>query len=150
VAKELKPGDRFLDRFHIKYLAAEGGMASIYVAEDHVSGHEIAVKSLYPYYTENEVIRTRFLEEGRIQNVMRHPNVIRVFDVIEEPALAILMEYVDGPTLDDFLADHGPLSTEKIVDVIIPVMSAVGFAHSRGIIHRDIKQIGRASCRERV
>lgn len=139
MAKDLKPGDRFLERFQIKYLAAEGGMASVYLAQDHVSGHEIAVKTLYPYYSENRVIRTRFLEEGRIQRVMRHPNVIRVFDVIEEPALAILMEFVDGPTLDDFLAQNGPLTTEQVIDVIIPVMSAVGFAHSRGIIHRDIK-----------
>lgn len=139
MAGELKPGDRFLDRFRIQYLAAEGGMASIYVAADEMTGHEIAVKSLYPYYIDNQIIRTRFLEEGRIQKVLRHPNVIRVFDVIEEPALAILMEYVDGPTLDDFLGNQGPLSTEQVIDVIIPVMSAVGFAHSRGIIHRDIK-----------
>ncbi len=136
---ELKPGDRFLDRFQIQYLSAEGGMASIYVARDEITTHDIAVKSLYPYYADNKTIVSRFLEEGRIQMMLRHPNIVRVFQVIEEPSLAILMEYVEGPTLDEYLAEHGPMNKQEIIDVIIPSMSAVGFAHSRGIIHRDIK-----------
>lgn len=139
MAVDLRPGDRFLDRFRIEYLAAEGGMASIYAARDELTSHTVAVKVLYPYYADNAIIRSRFVEEGRIQQLLKHPNIVRVFQVLDEPFMAILMEYVEGPTLDDFLADRGPLTQEQVIDVIIPVMSAVGFAHSRGIIHRDIK-----------
>lgn len=139
MAVDLRPGDRFLDRFRIEYLAAEGGMASIYSARDELTSHSIAVKVLYPYYSDNAIIRTRFLEEGRIQQLLKHPNIVRVFQILDEPLMAILMEFVDGPTLDEYLGDEGPLSQEQVIDVIIPVMSALGFAHSRGIIHRDIK-----------
>lgn len=139
MAVDLRPGDRFLDRFRIEYLAAEGGMASIYAACDELTSHTVAVKVLYPYYADNAIIRSRFVEEGRIQQLLKHPNIVRVFQVLDEPFMAILMEYVEGPTLDDFLADNGPLTQEQVIDVIIPVMSAVGFAHGRGIIHRDIK-----------
>ena len=136
---DLKPGDRFLDRFRVEYLAAEGGMASIYAARDELTSHTVALKVLYPYYNDNAIIRARFIEEGRIQQLLRHPNIIRVFQIQDVPFLAILMEFVEGPTLDDFLASNGPLSTSQVIDVIIPCMSAVGFAHSQGVIHRDLK-----------
>lgn len=139
MSADLKVGDRFLDRFRVEHLAAEGGMASIYAATDEQTGHRVALKVLYPYYSDNAIIRTRFLEEGRIQQLLRHPNIIRVFAIQDVPTLAILMEFVEGPTLDDFLASHGPLNTEEVIDVIIPVMSAVGFAHGQGVIHRDLK-----------
>ncbi len=136
---DLKSGDRVLDRFRVEFLAAEGGMASIYAATDELTNHRVALKVLYPYYSDNAIIRARFVEEGRIQQQLRHPNIIRVFQIQDVPFLAILMEFVEGPTLDDFLASNGPLSSAQIVDVFIPMMSAVGFAHSQGVIHRDIK-----------
>jgi serine/threonine protein kinase len=136
---ELAPGSRLLDRFTIQKPIAEGGMASIYLARDEVTGRSVAVKALYDYYAENDVIRTRFLEEGRLQQLLRHPNIVHVFHVVEDPVLAFVMEHVDGPTLDDYLIQNGPLSEQDLVDIIIPVMSAVGFAHSKGVIHRDIK-----------
>jgi serine/threonine protein kinase len=114
-------------------------MASIYAARDELTNHRVALKVLYPYYSDNAIIRARFVEEGRIQQQLRHPNIIRVFQIQDVPFLAILMEFVEGPTLDDFLASNGPLSSAQIVDVFIPMMSAVGFAHSQGVIHRDIK-----------
>jgi len=136
---DLKSGDRVLDRFRVEFLAAEGGMASIYAATDELTNHRVALKVLYPYYSDNVIIRARFIEEGRIQQQLRHPNIIRVFQIQDVPFLAILMEFVEGPTLDDFLASNGPLSSAQVVDVFIPMMSAVGFAHSQGVIHRDIK-----------
>lgn len=114
-------------------------MASIFLAKDEVTDRSVAVKVLYDYYADNEVIRTRFLEEGRLQQMLRHPNIVHVLNVVEEPVLAFVMEHVDGPTLDDYLIHNGPLSEQELVDIIIPVMSAVGFAHSKGVVHRDIK-----------
>lgn len=135
----LAKGDRLLGRFSIEKPIAEGGMASIFLATDEATGRSVAVKVLYDYYADNEVIRVRFLEEGRLQQMLRHPNIVHVFNVVEDPVLAFVMEHVDGPTLDDYLIQNGPLSEQQLVDIIIPVMSAVGFAHSKGVIHRDIK-----------
>ncbi len=134
----LKSGELFAGRYLIEGLIAEGGMASIYRAQDEQSGRYVAVKVLYPYYSENEIIRQRFVEEGNIQKSLGHPNVVLVNDVVLDP-LAIIMEHVEGPTLDDYLAERGQLPEDEILDIIIPVMSALGLAHSKGIIHRDLK-----------
>ena len=134
----LKSGERFAGRYLIETLIAEGGMASIYRAHDEQQGRAVAVKVLYPYYNDNEVIRKRFVEEGNIQKSLGHPNVVHVNDIVLEP-LAIVMEHVDGPTLDDYLAEQGQLTEEEMLDIVIPIMSALGLAHSKGIIHRDLK-----------
>lgn len=134
----LKSGERFGDRYVVDQMIAEGGMASIYLALDERRRQRVAVKVLYPYYADNQVIRARFAEEGRIQQLLAHPNVVQVYEVLEEP-LAIVMEHVDGPTLDDYLAEQGQLDEGEILDIAIAVMSALGLAHSRGIIHRDLK-----------
>ena len=134
----LKKGTRFARRYVIEGLIAEGGMASIFRARDEQLQRLVAVKVLYPYYADNHVIRARFAEEGRIQQMLGHPNVVKVYEVLEEP-LAIVMEHVDGPTLDEYLAEQGQLDESDILDIAVPVMSALGLAHSRGIIHRDLK-----------
>ena len=134
----LKPGARFAGRYMIEALIAEGGMASIYRAQDEQSGRHVAIKVLYPYYSDNEIIRQRFVEEGNIQAALGHPNVVHVHDIVLEP-LAIVMEHVNGPTLDELLAEKGFVEENEILDLIIPVMSALGLAHSKGIIHRDLK-----------
>ncbi len=134
----LKPGQRFAGRYVVDGLIAEGGMASIYLAADEQLRRRVAVKVLYPYYADNEVIRARFAEEGRIQQMLVHPNVVEVYDVLERP-LAIVMEHVDGPTLDDYLAEQGQLEESDTLDIAVAVMSALGLAHSQGIIHRDLK-----------
>lgn len=134
----LKSGERFAGRYLVESLIDEGGMASIYSAQDERSGQRVAVKVLYPYYSENQIIRERFVEEGNIQQALGHPNVVHVTDIVLDP-LAIVMEHVDGPTLDDYLAEKGQLDEDEILDIIIPVMSALGLAHSKGIIHRDLK-----------
>ncbi len=134
----LTPGERFAERYVVESLIAEGGMASIYRARDEKTRRLVAIKVLYPYYSDNRVIRARFIEEGRIQQMLGHPNVVHVQQVVEEP-LAIVMEHIDGITLDDFLAEQGQIAEADMLDIIIPVMSALGMAHSKGIIHRDLK-----------
>ena len=134
----LKPGERFAGRYVVEDLIAEGGMASIFRARDEKQKRFVAVKVLYPYYADNRVIRARFIEEGRIQQMLVHPNVVLVYEVLEKP-LSIVMEHVDGPTLDDYLAEQGQLAEAEILDISIAVMSALGLAHSKGIIHRDLK-----------
>ncbi|QDG51886.1 serine/threonine protein kinase [Persicimonas caeni] len=135
----LEPGEILLDRYVVEHQVAEGGMAAIHLTHDRATGEKVAIKVLYPYYSQNPVVCTRFLDEGRIQRYLDHPNIINVYDIVEQPQLAIIMEYIDGPTLDEYLQDHGPLEPQELLSLMLPVLSAVGFAHHKGVIHRDIK-----------
>lgn len=142
--KEPKPpnihaGMVICERYRIEEQIARGGMATIYLAEDQQAGEPVAIKVLYPQYKDNDVVRARFLDEGRIQGMLDHPNVVRVQDVLTRPVLSFVMEYVDGETLEQYLQREGPLEQNEIVDLMMPVMSAIGFAHNKGIVHRDLK-----------
>lgn len=135
----LEPGKVLLERYVVEKQVAEGGMAAIHLTHDRATGEKVAIKVLYPYYSQNPVVCTRFLDEGRIQRYLDHPNIINVLDIVEKPQLAIVMEYIDGPTLDEHLQARGPFDIEQLLSLMLPVLSAVGFAHHKGVIHRDIK-----------
>lgn len=134
----IHPGTVLCERYRIERQLAKGGMATIYLATDDEIDEPVAVKVLYDKYSDNDVVRARFVDEGRIQSMLDHPNVVHVLDTISDP-LSFVMEYVDGETLENYLQREGPLDEEEIVDFILPVMSAIGFAHSKGIVHRDLK-----------
>ncbi len=114
-------------------------MARIYRAWDDVTQKDVAIKRLYPYFVGNEIVRKRFVSEGKIQQILAHPNIVTVFEIVEKPMLAIVMEFVQGETLDEHLARRGSLGEAEVLDILLPILSAIGFAHKRGIIHRDIK-----------
>lgn len=135
----IESGMLFCDRYLVERHIDEGGMATIYLATDEETGQRVALKVLFDRYTDNEVIRARFLDEGRIQAMLDHPNVVHVHRVISEPVLSFVMEYVEGTTLDEYLQDNAPLAEAEIVELMLPVLSAVGFAHNKGIVHRDLK-----------
>ncbi|RVU45755.1 serine/threonine protein kinase [Lujinxingia sediminis] len=137
--KDLHPGQLFLERYRIERRIADGGMASIYLAIDEHSGLPVAIKVLFSHYLDNEVVRARFLDEGRIQAMLQHPNIVHVYKVVQDPLLCFIMEYVEGDTLEEYLQREGPLDEAQIIDLMLPVMSAVGLAHTRGIVHRDLK-----------
>ncbi|AWV91110.1 serine/threonine-protein kinase [Bradymonas sediminis] len=138
-SRTLDPGTVVMGRYVVEEKIAEGGMASIHRTFDRKTGRYVVLKALYPFYCEQPVVCTRFLDEGRIQRYLAHPNIIDVFDIVETSPLAIIMEYIQGPTLEDYLAERGPLNTLELLNLMLPVLSAVGFAHRKGIIHRDIK-----------
>ena len=136
---ELAPGQPLLGRYLIDRFLDEGGMASIYLATDLRSGVKLAIKCLHTQYHDNAVVRARFIDEGRIQMMLTHPNIVRVYELIERPVLAFVMELVVGGTLEEYLQERGVLPLGEILEVAIPTMSALGLAHSHGIIHRDLK-----------
>lgn len=138
-ARRLKPGVLLQQRYRIEQFIAEGGMNSVYRATDIRTGQTVAIKCLHDMYRDNEIVQARFIDEGRIQMLLKHPNVLRVFALIENPVLAFVMEYIEGGSLEDHLVQNGPMSQEIILDIMIPILSALGLAHSRGIIHRDLK-----------
>jgi|GEM_PF-2028729 len=136
---ELRPGQIVANHYKVIRPIAEGGMATIYLAIDNRTGNQVAIKCLYLHYENNAVVRARFVDEGRIQMLLQHPNIVRVYELVNQPHLAFVMEYIEGYTLEEHLQERGPLPMNEIVEVMIPVLSALGLAHSRGIIHRDLK-----------
>lgn len=139
-AESIHPGMLYCGRYRIEEHLATGGMATVYRASDTDSNDEqVAIKVLFGRYSDNDVVRARFLDEGRIQSMLDHPNIVGVQRIISEPVLSFVMEYIDGETLEDYLQREAPLDERDILDLFMPVMSAVGFAHSKGIVHRDLK-----------
>jgi len=137
--------DRFIGkkidaRYEIKELVGVGGMAVVYKAHDLLSGMTVAVKILKPEYLNNEEFCERFRIEGKAMASLNHKNIIRVYDVssnINKPY--IVMEYIDGITLKQYIEQQQVLSWKESVHFTTQILNALQHAHDKGIIHRDIK-----------
>jgi uncharacterized protein (TIGR02145 family) len=128
------------NNYRIKSELGQGGMATVYLAEDKKFLTNVAVKVLAKEFAHNENIRKRFLAEARNMFRMSHPNIIKVTDLIEEgDTVAFVMEYIEGDTLKDYLERKGKLSNDEIKTIFTQILSAVGYVHEQGLIHRDIK-----------
>ena len=98
---ELRPGQIVANHYTVMRPIAEGGMATIYLAVDNRTGNHVAIKCLYLHYENNAVVRARFVDEGRIQMLLQHPNIVRVYELVNQPHLAFVMEYIEGYTLEE-------------------------------------------------
>lgn len=136
-------GELIDGRYQLQKLIAAGGMASIYAAMDTRLDRLVAVKIMHPHLANDEEFVNRFIKEAKATAALSHPNVVSIQDQGwnegGSPAVFIVMEYIDGNTLRDYLFERGSLSVEEVLRFIIPVVSALAEAHSLGIIHRDIK-----------
>ncbi len=112
-------------------------MASVYLAEDVQLGRRVAIKRVHP---EREIdVRPRFRREMRLAASLSHPHLVRLLDaIVEEGAVLLIMEYVEGETLAERLR-HGPLELPAVREVLRSLCDAVDYLHSQGVIHRDIK-----------
>lgn len=116
-----------------------GGMAVVYYAENNL-GLPVAIKVLKPEFSNNKEVLNRFREEASIMYKLRDiDGVCNVIDLVEQPSLMIVMEYLDGMTLADFIKKSLIKDEKQIADICRMVLTALGEAHHRGIIHRDIK-----------
>ncbi|MBM4368815.1 MAG: serine/threonine protein kinase, partial [Deltaproteobacteria bacterium] len=127
-------------RYAIQRQLGEGSFGTVFLAL-HVSLHSLhAVKVLKPELARDPDVRERFLAEGRIQAQIAHPHLVRVTDILEEPSPALVMDFVDGKTLDEWLSGLGrALRADEVLGILVPVLDAVGAVHARGVVHRDIK-----------
>jgi serine/threonine protein kinase len=129
-----------LGSYVIERHLGEGGMASVYLARHVALGSLHALKVLSPDLLVHQNLRGRFLAEGQIQARLRHPNVVAVTDLISEPGVAgLVMEYIEGPSLEDFIKSHGAMPWAQACQLICGVLEGVAAAHDQGIVHRDLK-----------
>ncbi|MBK8692286.1 MAG: serine/threonine protein kinase [Deltaproteobacteria bacterium] len=135
----LAPDTRF-GRYRVVRCIGVGGMGAVYEAVHDDLEKRVALKTLHPSMAREPEARARFLREGRAASRIRHPNVVEVFDVGQhDDTLFLVMEHLAGEDLAALIAREGPLSVERLVDLILPVIAAVATAHEEGVVHRDLK-----------
>ena len=134
-------GKRLDGRYLIGTLVGVGGMANVYRGKDMKTGEAIAVKVLKEEFLDNEELVRRFKNESKAISILNHPNIVKVSDVsVTDKLQYIVMEYVDGITLKEYLKQRGgALTWKETVHFATQILSALQHAHSKGIIHRDVK-----------
>lgn len=133
-------GTTLCGKWHIDRLLDVGGMAAVYAAT-HRNGNRVAVKVLHGAYTDHTDARRRFLREGYVANRVGHPGAVRVLDddEAEDGALFLVMDLLEGMSLEARLSAQLSLSPPEVLYVAAGVLDVLGAAHERGIVHRDIK-----------
>ena len=132
---------RLLDnRYEIQEILGVGGMAVVYKARCHRLNRLVAIKILKDEYSKDEEFRRRFHAEGQAVAMLSHPNIVSVYDVsTTEEADYIVMELIDGISLKQYMEKKGVLNWKETLHFAIQISKALEHAHSRGIVHRDIK-----------
>lgn len=129
----------FGGRYRIRQRIGRGGMASVYLAEDELLGRPVALKVVEASRADEGVVE-RFRREARAAAKLNHPNVVAVYDWGEHAGnYYLVMEYVDGPSLDEVISQRGRFSVAETTRLIRTVAIALGSAHDQGLVHRDVK-----------
>ena len=127
-------------RYEILEEVGNGCMAVVYKAKDFDTGAIVAVKILREEYLDNEEFCRRFRNESRAIALLNHPNIVKIFDVCNSPSLQyIVMEYIDGISLKDYIEQQRVVRVKEAVHFTTQILRALMHAHSKGIVHRDIK-----------
>ena len=133
-------GKKLSGRYELVKLIGSGGMANVFEAKDLLEQKTVAIKILKEEYLTNEEFVRRFRNESKVTAVLDHPNIVKVFDVNFTGAdQYLVMEYIDGITMRQYIAHQGRLKWKDAVHFITQVLKALEHAHENGVIHRDIK-----------
>ena len=133
-------GQKIDGRYEITELIGIGGMADVYKATDIMENKTVAVKILKTEFAGNEDFIRRFRNESKAIAVLSHPNIVKIFDVgFTDKIQYIVMEYIDGITLKEFMEQQSVLKWKDALHFTIQILRALQHAHDRGIVHRDIK-----------
>lgn len=128
------------NRYEVVRHIGQGGMADVFLAIDTILNRHVAVKILRADLSSDAVSILRFEREAQAATALTHKNIVEVYDVGDYKGHHyIVMEYVPGKTLKQVIRERGPLMNEEGIDIMKQLVSAIAEAHSRGIIHRDIK-----------
>ncbi len=133
-------GKRLDGRYEIHELVGVGGMACVYRAYDRVEDRWVAIKILKEEFSSNSDFLRRFRNESRAIAMLDHPNTVKVYDVsFGDQIQYIVMEFIDGITLKQYIEQEGTIRWQEAVHFTAQILMALELAHSKGIIHRDIK-----------
>jgi len=133
-------GKRISDRYKIKELIGGGGMSNVYLAHDMILNRDVAIKILRYDFTNEDELHRRFQREALSATSLTHPNIVSIYDVGDDGDLHyIVMEYVQGKTLKQYIQEFAPISPARSVHIMKQLTSAIANAHENHIIHRDIK-----------
>lgn len=133
-------GHLLSERYRIKKRIGGGGMANVYLANDIILNREVAIKVMRLEFANDQEFIERFDREAQAATSLSHPNIVNIYDVGEDNhILYMVMEYVDGPTLKEYIQQNGPIEVEKALDIMKQITSAISHAHAYNIVHRDIK-----------
>jgi len=131
-------------RYKIESVLGEGAMGVVYRAHDPIIKRTVAIKLIKiddsVSETEKKEFYERFYREAQISGTLNHPNIVGIYDIGEEQGMPyIAMEFVQGRTLSEIMAEDGPLTIENVVKILSQLASALDYAHRKEIVHRDIK-----------
>ena len=133
-------GKRLDGRYEMRELIGVGGMAYVYKAYDSVDDRTVAVKILRDEFLTNEEFTRRFRNESKAIAILNHPNIVKVLDVgFGQHLQYIVMEYIDGITLKEYLDQRKDIRWKEAVHFTVQILRALQHAHDKGIVHRDIK-----------
>ncbi|CAN5668273.1 hypothetical protein BH10CYA1_BH10CYA1_41840 [soil metagenome] len=137
---EFEKGYVVADRFKILSLLGKGGMGFVYLVKDKQSGDNFAMKTVSAINTSERIVQ-RFELEAKATSLIRHPNVIQFHDfgLIDGQQPYFVMDYCEGDTLADLIKSEGALPVDRVLDIFIPISSAVAYAHTQSVVHRDLK-----------
>ncbi len=130
-----------INNYLIERKLGEGGMGDVYLGRHNRVDRIVAIKVLHQNLYSNERIRNRFKNEANALIKLAHPNIVRIYDYVEQENFAcLIMEYIEGFTLDEYITKiSGPLTAPKASKIISGILDAVQYAHENNIYHRDIK-----------
>ncbi|SOC35433.1 Stk1 family PASTA domain-containing Ser/Thr kinase [Ureibacillus acetophenoni] len=133
-------GKRISDRYKILQFVGGGGMSNVYLAHDMILNRDVAIKVLRYDSTNEEEFHRRFQREALSATSLMHPNIVSIYDVGEDGDMHyIVMEFIKGKTLKQYINEFSPLSPARSVNIMRQLTSAIAHAHENQIIHRDIK-----------
>ena len=137
---ERMEGKKLGGRYEVISRVGGGGMAVVYKAKDLLLYRYVAIKVLNESLSNDSEFIRRFSREAQAAASLSHPNVVNVYDVgTEGHTHYIVMEYVEGPTLKEWIQQNGPLPPETVVDIASQICDGLAHAHENQIVHRDIK-----------
>ena len=136
----LRPGVIVHDRYEIVELLGQGGMGSVYRANQLNLGRQVALKVLAPALAAHDLGRRRFEREARVAATLSHPVAVRIYDVgASGPHVYIAMELLEGAPLRDFMQDGVPMPVDRVLEIAAPLVDVLVAAHAVQLVHRDLK-----------
>jgi len=127
--------------YRIEKKIGEGGMGTVYSGKHTRIDRKVAIKVLHPHLVKSEAIRHRFINEANTLAAIQHPNIVQLYDYVEQDDnLFLIMEFIEGKSIDAFIKQiSGPIPEDKTIIMFRQILDAMYYAHNQNIIHRDIK-----------